>query len=100
MDSDTISTLGPSVLDTTELIHAAGITADTFSSPVNVQKAKEIIEFLHGIPEKGAFIRRSGIARSENKLDRLYEYVSLHKNVTKVKKQLAELEDSISRYER
>lgn len=100
MIGDQIQNLGPDVIESATLVRDLGLTQEDFVDPARVMKAKEIMDYLHGMPDKSVFIQRSGVARSEDKLSRLWEYTMLHKQKGELSKKIKDLEDSISRYER
>lgn len=100
MDTEQINSLSDDILESTSIIRELGISQEDFIDPSNVMKAKEIMEYIKGMPEKDMFMRRSGIMKSENKLARLWEYTQLHKEKDSHVKKLKDLEDMIKRYER
>jgi hypothetical protein len=95
-----IDEIGADFLDTFEIMQTVGVSRQDLLFPENLEKFKEIVEYIKDMPERGYFVKKALRTPGEKPIHKLHEYVQLHKKRGEMEKALATIGSEIELYER
>lgn len=96
---DKLNEMGDVVI-ATEVMRATGLSGDHLQDGYTLNKLKDVLDYLKGVPDKMFFVEKATRNKNGNKLDMLWSYVALHKDKDGVLKKMKDLEEQIKLYER